>query len=277
MRIFGMATQNYYQVLNYMMASCQHSNPDVPFTCLTFGWNDELLNQFRNFYKTYEFIETEVLSDYHDFLNFGDLTYLKGKLLPLFRYRNQYLLEMFTKYKEPILYSDVDVLISKDMRPFIDRYKDCDLVLCKGGGYDNFLKKKWKQTFITLDYALCNPTDGCLEFLKYASEIALKVTDEESMGIFYDQLGFYYAYQKFKDDLKIEFMDEEFYKSDSLFDFSGKMFYHYNYEHEKKYETYMKIFFHFREKRIPYLKVSGVYLDFIERGNHVCTGKGNIY
>lgn len=272
-----MATQNYSHLVNCMMASSLHSNPDIPFTCYTFGWNKKLLNDFREFYKGYEFIEKNVPQEYYDFLESDDVDYLKGKLLPLFRHRNGYMLEIFKKYNEPILSVDVDGLILKDMTPFLNEYQHCDIVLGRGMGFDNPDDQKRKQRFFTLDFVLCNPTANCLEFLEYASKVSLEISSDEALKLFYDQLGFYYAYEKFKNKVKIEIIDRKYYDERNIDFKSDHTFFHYNYKSEQKYETFPKVFFYFREKGIKYLKTKEFSLDIVEGRNHVCTRKGNIY
>jgi len=183
--VLTLATENYSNNINYLLASLRHTNPNQLVIIYYIGWREQLIYEFKNHYPKYYFEEIK-LKDY-----------VKGDIIKL-KVKTQH--NAYFKYKLPFVWIDADSVVLKPLTSIFDKIVNNTLI-CYYRPEEEFYMK---FAVGVIAFGLSNDPDIQTlneEFLnKYYQNMNITKGYNDW---FYDQSSLYETYNEYKNKIKL--------------------------------------------------------------------------
>ncbi len=196
--VVTLATENYSNNVNYLLASIKNTNPNVIVIVYYIGWKSVLLLQFKTCYPNYYFREIKM-----DNYVKGDIIKLKVKLQ----------LDIYLEFTYGFIWIDADSVVLANLDKLFNLIPNYTLS-CYYRPDENYYMKFAVGCII---FGKCNNDKQKvnLEFINKYYENSLVTTGYNNW--FYDQSSLFETYTEFKDKIKLyEFKENEHSINDTI-------------------------------------------------------------
>jgi hypothetical protein len=189
--IVTLATEDYSNNMNYLLASIKHTNPSLMVLVYYIGWRDTILSEFKKNYPNYDFEEIKLAN------------YIKGDIIKL---KVKIQRDVYFKFKLPFIWIDADSVVLKDLSVLFNKIGDNNLI-CYHRPYAEFYMK-FAVGVISFGLSENNKMQQINEeFIEKYYQNSMTTTGYNNW--FYDQSGLYETYQQYENDFKLYELSED--------------------------------------------------------------------